>query len=138
MSVWPSLWGGYSRYVYLHPDAVLHKLPDHVSASEASLFLPISNGIEWVCNYGRVTPGQIVVVQGPGQQGLACVLAARVAGAGCIIGTPDDCLEQIQRYEQAGFNFILMRCQWAGIDAAKTLRSIRLLGEEVLPHLNRT
>src|SRR2546425_658121 len=32
ISVAPSLWGGYSEYQYLHPNAVFHKVPAHVPA----------------------------------------------------------------------------------------------------------
>jgi threonine dehydrogenase-like Zn-dependent dehydrogenase len=85
ITVPPSLWGGYSEYQYLHPNSVLHKVPDHVPASEAALTLPLSNGFEWVCFEGGAEVGSTVVVQGPGQQGLSCVLAAREAGAGCVI-----------------------------------------------------
>ena len=81
----PALWGGYAQYMYLHPGAVLHKLPTHVPAAEAAFFLPLSNGFEWVCGYGGMKSGAVVVVQGPGQQGLACVLAAKEAGASKII-----------------------------------------------------
>lgn len=81
----PSLWGGYSQYQYLHPNTVLHGLPDHVPPAEAALALPLSNGFEWVCSEGAAKVGCTVVIQGPGQQGLACVIAAREAGAGCII-----------------------------------------------------
>ena len=60
-------------------------MPDHVPPSEAAFFLPLANGFEWACNYGGAGLGKTVVVQGPGQQGLACVLAAKMTGASCII-----------------------------------------------------
>ncbi len=85
ISTAPSLWGGYSHYQYLHPNAVFHRVPDHVPAHLATLALPLGNGIEWTYLQGQVKLGEAVVIQGPGQQGLACVVAAREAGAGCII-----------------------------------------------------
>jgi threonine dehydrogenase-like Zn-dependent dehydrogenase len=83
----PALWGGYSQYQYLHPNSVFHKVPDHVSAKLATLALPMGNGVEWAYLQGQVKIGECVVVQGPGQQGLACVIAAKEAGAGLIIVT---------------------------------------------------
>jgi threonine dehydrogenase-like Zn-dependent dehydrogenase len=81
----PALWGGYAQYMYLHPDTVLHKVPDHIDANEAAFYLPLSNGFEWAINYGGTKAGKVVVVQGPGQQGLACVMAAKEAGASQVI-----------------------------------------------------
>ncbi|MDN4075393.1 zinc-dependent alcohol dehydrogenase [Fictibacillus terranigra] len=83
----PSLYGGFSQYMYLHPNAVIHKLPSHVPAVEAALTLPLSNGFEWMSIIGRAGPGDVVVIQGPGQQGLACALAAKAAGAETVIIT---------------------------------------------------
>ena len=87
LKVAPGLWGGFSQYQYLHLNTVFHKVPPNVSAQHAALALPLSNGIEWTYLHGGAGPGQCVVVQGPGQQGLACVVAAREAGAAKIIAT---------------------------------------------------
>lgn len=87
LNVSPGLWGGYSQYQYLHLNTVFHKVPSGVSAQHAALALPISNGIEWAYLQGKAGPGQCVVIQGPGQQGLACVIAAKEAGAHKIIVT---------------------------------------------------
>jgi threonine dehydrogenase-like Zn-dependent dehydrogenase len=86
-SVAPSLWGGYSQYQYLHPNAVFHHVPESVTAQHATLALPLGNGFEWALLQGRATVGEAVLIQGPGQQGLACVIAAKEAGASCIMVT---------------------------------------------------
>jgi threonine dehydrogenase-like Zn-dependent dehydrogenase len=85
ISTEPALWGGYSEYLYVHPNAVIHRVPSHLPATHAAMFLPLSNGIEWAVEYGEVQLGDAVLIQGPGQQGLACAFAAKQAGAGCVI-----------------------------------------------------
>jgi threonine dehydrogenase-like Zn-dependent dehydrogenase len=85
IGVWPSLWGGYSQYMYVHPNAVVHKVPANIPPAHAAAFLPFSNGVEWAYGYGEVGIGDSILIQGPGQQGLACVIAAKAAGASCII-----------------------------------------------------
>lgn len=87
LSVAPGLWGGFAQQQHLHLNTVFHHVPQGVSPRHAALALPLSNGIEWTYLQGGAGPGQTVVIQGPGQQGLACVVAAREAGAEQIILT---------------------------------------------------
>ena len=83
VSVAPSLWGGFSQYLYLPSNAILHKIPSHVPAQQAALFVSLANGMQWVYLQGGAAPGKTVVIQGPGQMGLSAVVAAREAG-GCV------------------------------------------------------
>lgn len=83
----PKLWGGYSQYVYMPPRAVIHKVPEGVSPRMASMCLPLGNGFQWAYFDCGVGPGKTIVIQGPGQQGLGCVIASRIAGAEKIIVT---------------------------------------------------
>ena len=85
VSVAPALWGGFSRFQYLHPRSVLHRVPDDVPAELAAMAIPLSNGLQWVMHEARAAYGNTVVIQGPGQQGLACVVAAKLAGAARIV-----------------------------------------------------
>lgn len=81
----PGLWGGYSEYLYLDPRTIIHKVPAGCTPRELAMALPLGNGFEWAYFAGGAGPGKTVVVFGPGQQGLGCVLAAKEAGAECVI-----------------------------------------------------
>lgn len=85
VSVEPSLWGGYSRHQYLHLNSVLHRVPDGVPAEHATFAIPLSNGIQWTLLDGGLRSGDTVLIQGPGQQGIGCLMAAKSAGAGHVI-----------------------------------------------------
>ena len=81
----PYLWGGYSQFMYLHPRANLHPVPRGLSPHTAVLFTSLANGVKWAERAPDLRMGDSIVVLGPGQQGLAGVLAASVAGANPII-----------------------------------------------------
>ena len=69
VSVAPALWGGFSRFAYLHPRSVLHRIADDVPAALATLAIPLSNGFEWAQREAQVAYGQVVVIQGPDSRG---------------------------------------------------------------------
>jgi 2-desacetyl-2-hydroxyethyl bacteriochlorophyllide A dehydrogenase len=83
----PGLWGGYAQYLYIHPNAVVHRIDPTLSPSIAALFNPLGAGFRWAVEMPRLQPNETVVVLGPGQRGLASVIACRAAGAGTVIVT---------------------------------------------------
>jgi threonine dehydrogenase-like Zn-dependent dehydrogenase len=81
------LWGGFSQYMYLPWNAVLHRVPANVLDEEAGIITPLSNGIEWALYDAGVGFMSTVLIQGPGQQGLSQVVACKQAGASLIVVT---------------------------------------------------
>ena len=81
----PYLFGGFADYVYLAPDVLLTKISDTLAPQAAVLIGAVmANGYQWAIKQGGVKMGDFVLIQGPGQQGLACTFAARQAGAARI------------------------------------------------------
>ena len=85
IAVAPGLWGGNSQFQFLHPNSVLHRVPDAVPAEHVTFAIPLSNGIQWSRRDGGVDVGDTVLIQGPGQQGISCVIGCTIAGAGQVI-----------------------------------------------------
>lgn len=81
----PHLWGGFAEHMYLAPNAVIHRIPPQMSARHATMAVPLGNGVQWAVFDGGAGIGKTVLVFGPGQQGLSCTLAAKVAGAMTVI-----------------------------------------------------
>lgn len=91
-AVAPFLWGGYATHAYLHPRALLQRVPREIPTAVMTLFNPLSNAVGWTIEVGGVGLNSSVVICGPGQRGLLAVVAAREAGADQIIvtGTKQD------------------------------------------------
>jgi threonine dehydrogenase-like Zn-dependent dehydrogenase len=77
----PALWGGMAEFMYLDPEVVLHKVAPTVPPELAALYQPIAAGISWAHRVPGTRVGDTVVIFGAGQRGIACVAAAREAGA---------------------------------------------------------
>ena len=84
----PHLWGAYSEYLYLPPRAMVHRVGQDLLPEVGVLVCAVlGNGIRWLQTLGGLCPGDTVVIQGPGQQGLASIIAAKEAGAEKVIVT---------------------------------------------------
>ena len=83
----PGLWGGFADYLYLAPNAVLHRIDSKIPPEIATLFNPLGAGFRWAVAMPQLQPGETLVVLGPGQRGIASVIAAKEAGARQVIVT---------------------------------------------------
>lgn len=81
------LWGAYAEYMYLDPNAIVHKVDKSLPPEIAVIFNPLGAGFRWAVEIPATQPGDTVVILGPGQRGLASVIACREVGAGDIIVT---------------------------------------------------
>lgn len=81
------LMGGYSRYMYLDPDTNVHRFEGDVPPALAAMYNPLGAGLAWTLKAGEAKLGDTVVIQGSGQRGLMCLIAARLAGAKTVIMT---------------------------------------------------
>ncbi|MCH7744424.1 MAG: zinc-binding dehydrogenase, partial [Proteobacteria bacterium] len=77
----------YSQYMYLHANTIVHKVDPDLPPEIAVMFNPLGAGFRWAVEMPRAGPGDTVVVMGPGQRGLACVIALREVGVEDIIVT---------------------------------------------------
>ena len=104
----PHLWGGFAEYVYLPWNAVVHKVPDGVTPELAGLVTPMANGIEWSLFDGGVGYDSVVLIQGPGQQGLSQTVICKQAGAALIIvtGTSKDAA-RMEVAKQLGADYVI-------------------------------
>src|SRR4030095_11291042 len=83
----PGLWGAYADYMYLDACSIVHRIRADLPANIAVLFNPLGAGFRWAVEMPGTGPGDSVLILGPGQRGLASVIAARAAGADRIIVT---------------------------------------------------
>lgn len=83
----PGLWGAYAEHMFLDPCSVVHRVSKALDPSLAVLFNPLGAGFRWGVELPGTGPGDRVVILGPGQRGLACVIACREAGADTLIVT---------------------------------------------------
>ena len=100
--------GGMAEYI-CYPERLLHAIPDHMTWEQAAVVEPTANAVTDLLLRTRVTPGDLVVVQGPGPIGLICAMVARAAGARevVIIGTPGDVELRLAKASELGFETII-------------------------------
>ncbi len=72
--------GAMTRWVRV-PARCLHRVPDNLALERACLTEPCSVAWNAVINNTRITPGDRVIVLGPGTIGILCAAVARLAGA---------------------------------------------------------
>jgi len=81
------LWGGYGEFIHLHRRTIMHKLPDSLPLSVATMYQAIAAGVRWSVHVPESSFSDTVLILGCGQRGLGAVLACANAGVRTIIVT---------------------------------------------------
>jgi threonine dehydrogenase-like Zn-dependent dehydrogenase len=81
------LHGAYAQYMVLDARSIVHRVDPTLPAEIAVMFNPLGAGYRWAVEIPGTGPGDTLLVLGPGQRGLASVIAAREAGAAQILVT---------------------------------------------------
>lgn len=82
--------GAFTKYVSVRPDQ-LFKIPEALSMDGAALVEPLAAAMHAVGDIGKVKPGDVVLVSGPGPIGLLCVKILAMRGVKIIVaGTSGD------------------------------------------------
>ncbi len=79
------LWGAYANYMVLDATSRVHKMRRDIPAEIAVMYNPLGAGFRWAVEIPQLGSGDSILIMGPGQRGLAAVIAAQQAGAGKII-----------------------------------------------------
>jgi alkanesulfonate monooxygenase SsuD/methylene tetrahydromethanopterin reductase-like flavin-dependent oxidoreductase (luciferase family) len=58
----------------------------------------------------------------------------REQGTSFCIGTPTDCIRFLERYEALGIDEVFLLCAIGPAQHQEVLQTIRLFGEQVIPH----
>jgi threonine dehydrogenase-like Zn-dependent dehydrogenase len=85
MSDAPALSGGFAQYLVLRSNSRVYPLPENLSTEDAVFFNPLGSGMDWGVRISGVEKGDTVLIIGPGQRGLASLLAVLDAGAKCVV-----------------------------------------------------
>jgi alkanesulfonate monooxygenase SsuD/methylene tetrahydromethanopterin reductase-like flavin-dependent oxidoreductase (luciferase family) len=64
-------------------------------------------------------------------------IGERAAASTLAVGTPDDLIRIFREWEDVGVDQLLTWVQFGGLEQEKIIRSMRLIGEHVLPELNK-
>ena len=100
--------GGMAEYI-AYPEALLHRIPDHMTWDQAAMVEPTANIVHDLLERTGFVAGDLAVVVGPGPIGLLAALVARAAGARdvVIIGTQADESLRLAKARELGFGHVL-------------------------------
>ena len=100
--------GGFANYIKV-PQRLVHKIPDNVDLIDAAITEPTAICIHSLLEFGRVKPGNFVVILGPGPIGLISAIIVKNSGARHIViaGTNKDEAKRLKVATELGVNTVV-------------------------------
>lgn len=131
VTIAPGLWGGFAEAMVLTPHTRPLRIDASVPVHHAALFNLLGAGWSWAVEAPELRAGQSVVVFGPGQRGLACVLAATSVGADvvAVTGLGERDRHKLEVAHRLGAKHVL---DGQAVDLDEQLRAVAPAGVDVV------
>ena len=112
--------GAFAEYICMREE-IVHRVPDNVTLEEAAMTEPTCVSIHAVFDQGKVTPGDTVVVFGPGTIGQIAAQLAKSAGAEVIVIGMSSDSQRLTIAKELGADYVFAGDE---IDVVKKIREI--------------
>ena len=114
--------GAFTKLVRVRKD-IIHKLPDEIPMRDAALMEPLSVCLNALTRNSRISPGDSVLIIGPGPIGLLCMQIARLSGARVTVVGTERNRQRLALAERLGADAILTDVELQEGIAGERLRS---------------
>jgi L-iditol 2-dehydrogenase len=98
--------GAFAKYVCQREES-LHKLPDNLDFEAGALSEPTAVAVRAVYERARISPGDVVLVSGPGPVGLLCLQAVKSIGATVVLAGASGDENRLALGKQLGADVVL-------------------------------
>jgi L-iditol 2-dehydrogenase len=98
--------GAFTRLVRVRKE-IVHRLPDGIPMKDAALMEPLSVSLNALTRNSRVSPGESVLVIGPGPVGLLCLQIAKLSGGRVTMVGTEKSRQRLALSERLGAEGIL-------------------------------
>jgi L-iditol 2-dehydrogenase len=102
--------GAFAKFIAVRQEAI-HRLPGNLSLEEGALVEPLCVSVHAVLEKSTLTPGQFVLVTGPGTIGLLVAQVAKAVGAHVIVSGMAQDQTRLNLAVQLGVDHIVIRDQ---------------------------
>ncbi|MDB5860257.1 MAG: hypothetical protein JWQ76_3946 [Ramlibacter sp.] len=129
----PGLWGAYATHVFVPAPALVYRVPEGATPENALVSSSVlANALAWTKAAG-VALGKSVAVIGPGPQGIAAAMIARMRGADVVVvGLARDKERLEFAREFCGAEVVALQAGGTAADHAKQLRQVLGRASEIV------
>lgn len=98
--------GGFAEYCVI-PQNLAYPLPESVSYDAAALVEPLACCIKAISFHTKISPGDYVLISGPGPIGLMCAKLAKLAGGRVVVCGTDRDIHRLAKADELGADHIV-------------------------------